>query len=415
MNTDGSSIQESKSTIAIDKQGQYTTLIKRLSLLPCFKHQPVENATVIHTGLSQPCFHVKCGDNEYIVKYLINGSHELVANKLVNEQGITAKLLYGEDNWLITEFISGELLSSCSLEENEKLNAALLLLAQCHRTPYKSARIQVEPPLEVNTVTQQDDLTLARTSELHSIISTLGVTTQRLDIPTLDIKETIVELLKSSQISCYQSKKLIEITTTSLQEIKQLTTAAGYIHQNVFCHGDANFSNIINVKNTKKEIVDADNEINRSVNTSISANKNDSALQYSAAPYKLIDFECSCIAPAQYDIAMMMAVNGIDISMTEVVTSLYSQHQQLVHQECSQLNSQFKVGEEITKNYLPLEMLPIDLSIKLVMRYYYLSLLINGAWYLSQYRQQKGAKYKVLAQQQFLLLSKKYADVDIDI
>lgn len=382
MNIDELLVQNAKLTN--EKHERYKLQIEHIYSLPCFKDQLVENVTVINTGLSQPCFHVKCADNEYCAKHLVNDHHisdsnELLANQLISEQGVSAKLIYAENNWLVTEFISGELLLNCPLNEDEKLNVTLFLLAQCHRISYKQS----------------------------------SLTSVKQEIPQLNIKETITELIKCCQFIPSQAKKLLEITTTTLQEINQIITTAGHLQPDVFCHGDANFSNIIETKKIEEISIKGSTSLN-STNINSMSHIMKSTPGISNTHYKLIDFECACIAPAEYDIAMMMAVNEIDLSMLEIVSRFYVKHR-LSKQHCYQSLPHFIKTGQTTHNSLDSDLEYNVLSIKLVTRYYYMSLLINALWYFSQYRQSKEKKYKTLAQQQFIVLSKHYTSVEFII
>ena len=364
MNTDESLVQDANSTIAINKQKQkqeqYKLLIKHIYSLSCFKHQHIENVTVIKTGLSQPCFGVQCRENAYCVKYLNNGSHELFANKLVQQHDISPKLVYGEDNWLVTEFLSGELLINSTRKAFEKLDITLSLLAQCHLTTYS----QSAPTL----------------SSINSML-----TTSRQYIPKLNINEVVVELLKNCKISLPHAKNIMRIANRTLQEVDQ-QIKVGHGCKDVFCHGDANFSNIINSKG------------------------NASKLNTVTGHYKMIDFECACIAPIEYDIAMMMAVNEIDVSEIETVMATYTGHQRTFEQ-VRQTEELIEIIDELPDSLQTTHM-P---SSHMTKRYYILSLIINGLWYLSQYKQRWEGKYKVLAQQQFSLLARCCPDVNITV
>ena len=55
----------------------------------------------------------------------------------------------------------------------------------------------------------------------------------------------------------------------------------------VICHGDLNFGNIFYDEHKKNDV------------------------------FKLIDFESLCLMPKEYDIAMMLAVNGVNINKSE--------------------------------------------------------------------------------------------------
>ncbi len=113
---------------------------------------------------------------------------------------------------------------------------------------------------------------------------------------------------------------------------------------NVFvtCHGDLNFSNILST-NTSQNI------------------------SY------LVDFDCVCLAPIEYDIAMLLAVNSIEQkALPAVIASYQKQHHLIINN-------------------------------KMVMRYLSFCYVINGLWYMVQAEQQNNPLLKSYAHQQFRL------------
>jgi hypothetical protein len=92
-----------------------------------------------------------------------------------------------------------------------------------------------------------------------------------------------------------------------------------------------------------------------------------------------------------------MAVNSIDSSKVEMITSLYQQ-------ALTRLNQQKKLTENTQENS--------DISPLLVTCYYDFSLLINSLWYLSQYQGCKLIKYKILSTKQLMLLAIRHLQVN---
>ena len=106
----------------------------------------------------------------------------------------------------------------------------------------------------------------------------------------------------------------------------------------VCCHGDLNFSNIL---------ITASNEA------------------------FLIDFECACTGPIEYDLAMFIAVNNIQND--EIVMVL----------ECYQREFSSPINHQLLNGY---------------QQFCY---FINGLWYFNRFQECRQLTYKSLAEQQF--------------
>jgi thiamine kinase-like enzyme len=367
---------------------QCKPLIAQLSLLPCFVQQNIKKVFVIDSGLSQPCFRVQTDDNEYFAKQLTSDSTELFANRLASDHGIAPTLIYAEGEWLISEFLSGELLANCKLSEDKRLAVTLSLLTQCHALPLPSNSFSVDSDKDAS-----------------------------FKIPRLAIEQTLTELfqdllpqnqlMSDTKLSLSERNSLMAISTSVLKKVTQTSNEVGQ-SQDVFCHGDANFSNIIKATNVPDS------------NTVTNANHH----------YQLIDFGCSSVASIEYDIAMLMAVNEIEASKTERVIAEYCHQRtqdnvvtepQSVNQQYLQnidslpCENQAEKAPEIVDNLPVKTQVSADLSKILVTCYYDLSLIINSLWYLSQYQQRKVEKYKKLANKQYSLLAIRYPKTNIVI
>lgn len=347
---------------------QYKPLIAELCLLPCFAQQSIKKVFVIDAGLSKPCFKVQLDDTEYFAKHVTSGHTEVSANKLATNYGVAPKLIYGEGDWLITEFISGELLANTSLNEDEKLTATLSLLAQCHRLAY--------PKNNANTETTNIELEFSKLS--IPILATEKVIAQLLN-------QLLAEKLSLSnkQLSPSQHNHLRAISETVQQKLAQTIKEVGQDNE-VFCHGDANFSNIIQIKNNTLAHDDS---------------------------YQLIDFECACIAPIEYDLAMFMAVNEIQRSKISAVIAVYSQEYKEMDQQRKQQNKEFETVDNHQESIINTPFLYYNL----VTCYLDLCFLINGLWYLLQYQERELFTYKILANKQFSLLAMGYPETNIVI
>lgn len=328
------------------------SLALKLCLLPCFTQHQIDSIRVINLGLSQPCFEVKYDDKYYFAKYLVASSIEPLASHLAASHGLSPKQVYLGHNWLISEFIAGEGLEQCLQTEDEKLVVLLALLARCHRIPYDITdhNYYLAPKVAQNSTNH---------STQHSL-------------PKLDIAAIIWQLWQNTTLSVSQTQ-VLEPLLNLLQQ--NLTNVMGKmpIIKAVFCHGDANFSNVI---------------------------QGESKIKNAGNLYQLIDFECACIAPIEYDLAMLMAVNSIASSKIAMIKRGYQQ-------ALISLN-QAKKPREIVDNLTTKLEVVASISPCLVTCYLDLSLLINGLWYLSQYQSRQQLKYKTLAIKQLTALAQRY-------
>ena len=258
----------------------------------------------------------------------------------------------------------------------------LSLLVKCHRLPVAETQANVKP----NKV---------ETPEATNVI------------PQLAIEQTVSQLFEdlslqqknadNRYLSLAQQNRLQAIADVLLQELAQLKAGQS---NDVFCHGDANFSNVIKKENSKKN---TDN-----------------------SRYQLIDFECACIAPIEYELAMLMAVNEIQSSKTEQIIALYCQLSSRPHSSNTLQQSRLTNKENKTINAAENSMEIVDnlavstvnsgyINKRLVTRYRYLGFIINGLWYLAQFYQHQREKYKKLANNQFSLLAEHYPETNIVI
>jgi len=345
----------------IDQEQQ--SLALKLSHLACFNLK-VDNISVINAGLSQPCFQVNYENKTYFAKYLIADSIEPLASQLAARDKISPKLIYVGQNWLITEFIAGKGLDNGKQSEEEKLAVTIALLARCHNIALSSTSSKSE----------------SSQSNHQNLAEKISLTDDQLSkqsyLPSLDISTTIEQLLQNIVLSSTQHQALKSLVNVFQQKLAEAHQIVQHTRQ-VFCHGDANYSNVIALKNETK---------------------NPESL------YKIIDFECACIAPIEYDLAMLMAVNSIDSSQVEMITSCYQQ-------ALTRLNQQQKLTKIIDK-LTEITQENSNVSPLLVMCYFDFSLLINSLWYLSQYQGRKLIKYKILSIKQLMLLAIRHPQVN---
>ena len=140
-----------------------------------------------------------------------------------------------------------------------------------------------------------------------------------------------LELPENSFVEILDIKSTALDFIDSVSHLADLSTVFKYINlielgqqEHVLCHGDANYFNVI-----------------------------------CGEKVRLIDFTATSLAPKEYDLGMMLAINRIDKSLVEEMIEIYVKH-------CN-------------NNTL------VDSCV--VMRYAMLSCVINGCWYLQQYQQ----------------------------
>ncbi|MGJ8693155.1 MAG: phosphotransferase family protein [Thalassotalea sp.] len=137
-----------------------------------------------------------------------------------------------------------------------------------------------------------------------------------------------------------QQQTLFNLLNSAIGQ--QLQTLNDYLNNKivkpVLCHGDLNFGNVF---------FDAIDD-----NLAV----------------KLIDFESLCLMPREYDVAMLFAVNNIDIVALDHLF------------EPAWLTDD--VAEHLTEQFVETTS---QLDKQLIQCYYRISLLINGIWYLNRY------------------------------
>ena len=294
---------------------QQQTLSQMLCQLPCFKKLKVTDINEINTGLSQPCFRVEYKNNFYFAKYVSPNSTEALASQIAANHNISPHVVYVGNNWLITEFIVGEGLDKVIQSEVAKITTMLTLLSRCHRIDYA---------FQYNALEPLDNLQTTNQFNLESV----DQKTTKIQIPTLDISNTISELF-----------------------------------ENITCN-DVLLNNLMSLSMVLQQ--------------------------------NLIDFECACIAPVDFDLAMLMAVNEIERAKIALINDQYIS----INQAHLAANNTVDIVDNslVNKQYMAIP------SILLVTRYYDLSILINCLWYLSKYKDTSQVKYKILAKKQIMLL-----------
>jgi thiamine kinase-like enzyme len=146
-------------------------------------------------------------------------------------------------------------------------------------------------------------------------------------IPNLDTLKSVQRLFTNPvPLPSRQRLILADITDTLTSKIEAEQSFSGAV--NVLCHGDINYSNIVFDKTQQ--------------------------------PW-LIDFECSHLAPVEFDLSMFIAVNNIPTHLVDDILTCYT---------------------DLVPNYRPNQ--------TLITYYLLYSFFINGLWYLDNRNDSKG-------------------------
>lgn len=250
-------------------------LVIALQSLTCF--HSIESIVPITSGLSCYCFKLVADGKEFFAKYINSDflNNEVKVAQLAANSKLTAQIIYHNQQWLICSFISGDNLNDSNLPQQEKATTAIALMAQCH---------------------------------------TLKTVNER-DISSIDINQITTDLIDSTKANYYTCQQLsyLKIAASQLKTLIELSSRSdNNITEDVCCHGDLNFSNILLDDNNKAW---------------------------------LIDFECSILAPAEFDIAMFIAINELrDSSLTDVI----HQYKKQYNEHCPQRS----INTELVSHYL---------------------------------------------------------------
>lgn len=245
-------------------------MIDSLSALPCFTQ--VEKILIIASGLSQSCFKVYADNKVYFAKTITDNT-EVSVTECAAKYGLSPTVIYHDKNWLICNFIDAYNLAQSALVTKEKIQYAMMLMVQCHQLNSKPAELAV--------------------------------------------KEIINSLVNKSHYSILQQTALLQFAELILPLLNNSKN-------NVCCHGDLNFSNVL--MNQAKNVW-------------------------------LVDYECACTAPIEYDLAMFIAVNNLDSDEITIIIEQY------------EMQSSVNVDPLLLNHYL-------------LFCYF-----INGLWYFNTYHQ----------------------------
>lgn len=273
-------------------------MAEQLRTLACFSN--IDTIVPITAGLSSQCYQVNADNKVFFAKRTT--ANETEVTLIAAEQGVCPNVIYHDQQWLVSQFITGESLVKNQKNVNENIVVAIQLMAQCHQLNAKPSELAVN--------------TLAQT------------------------------LIKQKHFSIKQQTELAQVAG-------QLISPLNSTKNLVCCHGDVNFSNIL-IDQSKKAW--------------------------------LVDYECACLAPIEYDLAMFIAVNNIAKGKINAIIERY-------------------ISEQSKKHSLA----TIDPA--LLQHYLMFCYFINGLWYFNQYQSHNDNINKLLflAKQQWQYIDENIA------
>jgi thiamine kinase-like enzyme len=185
--------------------------LNSIKSLPCFS--VIVELFLLTDGMSHTCVKVTTPEQVFLAKKLNQDTAitEVFSALTCSNTGLSPNVIYHDNEWLVTEFITGTSLAKYELKSSEKISTALILMAKLHQLP----------PLQNN-----------------------------LSIPTLNTTKSVNRLF-TNPASFNEHQKLIleELTEILTLNIKTQQKCSGT--SIVLCHGDINYSNIL-IDNTRK-------------------------------------------------------------------------------------------------------------------------------------------------------------------
>ena len=271
--------------------------LNTLKSLPCFT--TIVEMSLLAEGMSHTCFKVTTPERVLLAKKLNQETAitEVFSALTCSKKGLSPKVVYHDNDWLVTVFVTGTSLAQSGLESTKKISTALRLMAKLHQ---------------------------------------LDLPQNNQSLPTLDTSKSVNHLL-TNPVSFNKHKRLnlISVTETLTNDINAQIALCDT--PSVICHGDLNFTNIL-------------------IESTIT---NKDGINHRRKPW-LIDFECTHLAPVEFDLAMFIAVNNISDDQLNEIVSRYSA-------------------------FIP----SYHLNKKLLTFYILYSFLINGLWYLDNINHSK--------------------------
>jgi len=236
---------------------------KEIKTLPCFA-QGYCNVTAIISGESHACFKVTFSKDGAETSYFVKS---LAGHQETAKAEVAVNLLAAEAGFAPAIVYHSSLWLVCEYIHGESLG-----------------RFSVEKP----SLTSHDKIMIAM-----NLMSKVHQLKHPNNHPTLSIKEFLLNLAAEIKATHLQQAFVNEV----IEKIMPLQLTSDNL---VLCHGDVNYENI---------------------RLSDSFNKD-----YLLDKTWLVDFECSCLAEAEYDIAMFIAINALNAEDVETVIKRYQQY-----------------------------------------------------------------------------------------
>jgi len=287
-------------------------MVTSLYNLPCFTNIiAIERITA---GMSSQCYKVITEDQAFFAKVL----H--CDNK--SSKNETAKSAAAENKAPNNEVPNNET-SMARLAARGGISPPVIYSDQHWLvTPFIDG---IDLSLLTKPLVEKIDIATALLAQCHRLSA------KRSGLIPLSPSDIIAGLMAQTQLALIPQQPLQTISAQLTQRLTQqltqpLATQTNNAQNQRCCHGDLNFSNVL-----------IDNQ---------------------QASW-LLDFECAYLAPAEFDLAMLIAVNNIELTQREAIIAAYRKH---------------NVSTNINRNLLT--------------DYLLFSYFINGLWYLQKYQQQ---------------------------
>jgi thiamine kinase-like enzyme len=281
-----------------------------LKSLPCFS--AIVEISLLADGMSHTCFKVTTPEQVLLAKKLNQDTAitEVFSALTCSNRGLSPNVIYHDNEWLVTIFIAGTSLTQSGLNSAEKISTALSMMVKLHQLP------------------------LPKNDQ---------------SFPTLNTTESVNRLFTNPvSFNKHERLNLISVTETLTNDINAQIALCDT--PSVICHGDLNFTNIL-------------------IESTIT---NKDGINHRQKPW-LIDFECTHLAPVEFDLAMFVAVNNF------------------THQQLSEIVTSYS---KLAPNY--------RVNYKLLTCYILYSYFINGLWYLDNVNHSKAdADFRTLAIEQW--------------
>ncbi|NQZ87280.1 MAG: phosphotransferase [Colwellia sp.] len=246
--------------------GKSNNIVEKVKALPCFVNNPCE-VEPLTGGESHACFKV-------------------TVSKKVSEKSYFVKSLAGHQETAKAEVSVNLLAAEAGLAPEIIYHSSLWLVCE-----FIHGKSLAKFTAEKTPVPANDKIMIAM-----NLMVKIHQLQHPHNCPVLVIQELLLSLAADIKTNHLQQVFLNET-------IKKITPHQSTLNHLVLCHGDVNYENI---------------RLSDSFNKDCLLEKN-----------WLVDYECSCLAEAEYDIAMFIAINALGTEEIDVVIQHYQQYANL--------------------------------------------------------------------------------------